>query len=376
MTNIDLRVRPVAGCRLLPRSHMAANFIQATLRTQVLAAGLALAMLFTPAHISAAADGPTWPVHGRLLGKDGEKAENISGIACATNRGFPRLCLVIDDDGQSAQFVQLFDGELRAGNVLPLISDSYDGKPLELDGEGVAYADGWFYVVGSHGHPRDSRKRLDPIRDAEKIKARIVASSQVVRIQVQPRAGDPRNEGDVTRVERSTKIRDIILGNDVLRRFVDRRLENNGVTIEGIAILGARIFVGFRGPTLDNATIPVLSVSVAAVFDDAPPDAVLHLLPVGRGEGVRDLAPFGSGILVLAGPAGSAPGPYVVYWWDGSTDRLRFLADITRATNASEDLKPEAILALGEDASGVRVLILSDGAKEGGAREVVIPNPL
>jgi hypothetical protein len=126
------------------------------------------------------------------------------------------------------------------------------------------------------------------------------------------------------------------------------------------------MFVGFRGPTLDNGTAPVLSVSIAAVFEGARPDPALHVLPKGRGQGVRDLNPFDGGILVLAGPTGEAAGPYDVHWWDGSSDRLRHLADITHAMEADVDYKPEAILALDHDQSGLRILVLSDGAKEGG----------
>ena len=40
-----------------------------------------------------------------------------------------------------------------AGDTIPLIDHSFDGKALKLDGEGIAYADGFFYVMGSHGYP-------------------------------------------------------------------------------------------------------------------------------------------------------------------------------------------------------------------------------
>jgi len=126
----------------------------------------------------------TWPVRGKLQGKNGKKSKDVSGIACATAYGFPRACLVIDDNMQEAQFVTVKDGEIVAGDVIPLIDNSFEGKPLELDGEGVAYADGFFYVIGSHGHPRDSNHRLDPDKDAARIAAQIAASSQIVRFRM------------------------------------------------------------------------------------------------------------------------------------------------------------------------------------------------
>jgi hypothetical protein len=322
-----------------------------------------------------AKDDPTWPVNKRLVGKDGQKSKNISGIACSTTTGFPRSCLVIDDDMQAAQFLTLNDGELEAGDAVRLIHNQDDDGALQLDGEGVAYADEWFYVVGSHGHPRDKSKKLHPVHDAQKIKAQIAASSQVVRLRVRPREGQPLTPGDVTDIQRSPKLREIITANDVLRRYADRRLENNGLTTEGIAVIGKRMFVGFRGPTLENGTAPVLSVSIASIFEGAPPDPVLHILPMGRGRGVRDLAAFRDGLLILAGPTGGEAGPYIVYWWDTSSARVQHLADITAKAGADEDNKPEAILPLDDNESGLRILVLLDGPKEGGPRDLIVPLP-
>jgi hypothetical protein len=47
----------------------------------------------------------TWPVRGKLQNKDGKKSKNVSGIASAPAQGFPRACLVIDDNMHEAQFV-------------------------------------------------------------------------------------------------------------------------------------------------------------------------------------------------------------------------------------------------------------------------------
>lgn len=316
----------------------------------------------------AAGDDDAWPVHGRLLGKNDKKSEDVSGIACATPRGFPRSCLVIDDNVQHAQFVTVKDGELIAGDTIALIDDSFDGKDLELDGEGVAYADGFYYVIGSHGHPRDSRHDRDREKDAAKIAARIAASSQIVRF---------RSDGDgaTSAVERTGKLRAIIEQEPVLAPFVDRRLEDNGLTIEGIAVRRGRILAGFRGPTLSNGRAAVLSVAIDGVFGNTSPAARLHRLPLGEGRGVRDLTPFGDGVLVLAGPTASDPGPYAIYWWDGEGDEVRLLKDLADIVGANGERKAEGLLALDENASGLRVLILFDSEKEGAPVATVIPRP-
>jgi Protein of unknown function (DUF3616) len=320
-------------------------------------------------------DNDVWPVTQRLFGKNGKKSEDVSGIACTTTGGFPRACLVIDDELQAAQFVTVNDGELVAGEPVPLINNHHDGDPLALDGEAVASADGVFYVIGSHGHPRDKKKKLDPDVDSAKIKAKIAASSQVVRIRLRPASGQPLTPNDIQDVQSSSQLRDVIAAEPLLNRYMDRRLENNGLTIEGLAVAGNRLFAGFRAPGLDNGRAPILAVALDALFDGGGHQPRLHLLPLGEGRGVRDLAVFDGGILVLAGPAADGAGRYVIYWWDARSDNVRYLADVTEALGADKDQKPEAILPLDQGPSGLRVLILSDGAKEGAPRAVVIPAP-
>lgn len=309
-----------------------------------------------------------WPVRQRLVGADNGKSEDVSGLACAQAAGFPRTCLVIDDNRQHAQLVRLDDGELRAGRSIRLIENALDGRPLELDGEGVAFADGRFYVIGSHGHPRDRRRRLEPRRDAELIRARIAAASQVVRLEID-------ENGAASGVQGSGRLREAIAAEPELRPFMDRRLENNGLTIEGIAVGGGRLFAGFRGPMLQDGRAAVLSVSLAALFGDGPLDPRLHRLRLGDGQGVRDLATFDNGILVLAGPSGDGEGRYAVYGWDGEADRVRFLKDISEVGDGDPDRRPEAILPLDTGPSGLRLLVLSDGASEGAPVAVEIPVP-
>ncbi len=342
-----------------------------------LSGGFATALIFallTAGAFQSVAEEPPWPVKHRLLGKDDKKSEDVSGMACTTDKGFPRACLVIDDNLQAAQFVTLDENQLRTGDLLPLIDNKHDGELLELDGEGVAYADGAFYVVGSHGHPRRAAKTLDDAGRAM-IKARIAASSQIVRIGLKPSAGVPLKRDDVRDIRRTGKLREIIAAQPLLRRFLDRRLENNGLTIEGVAVIGGRLFAGFRAPTLDNGRAPVLSVALGALFGNRASQPRVFSLPVGNGQGIRDLAPFDGGLLVLAGPSGDEAGAYNVFWWNGSSENLRHLADITKATAASAKHKPEVILPLDQDAAGLRVLILSDGEEEGAPRSIVVPTP-
>src|SRR5262245_54830589 len=87
----------------------------------------AIAMLLAAASAVAESE-VVWPVNGKLKGPGEKAARSLSGIAC-DRAGFPRLCLAIDDESQNAQVVILRDGELMAGDTIPLLHESLDGKP-------------------------------------------------------------------------------------------------------------------------------------------------------------------------------------------------------------------------------------------------------
>jgi len=341
---------------------------------------LVLACVALPPGLAIAQSEPVWPVKNKMVGKGDSKSENVSGIACVSNSGFPRRCMVIDDELQSAQLVAVYDGAIVAGPSIPLTDDQHDGKALELDGEGVAYENGFFYVIGSHGHPRDKAKKLDPVTDADKIRARIAASSQLIRIRVHPVEGYPVTvtgaRSEVPEIARTAKLKEIIRAEPVLAPFVDKRLEANGATIEGIAVRGDRVFAGFRGPVVNGNRAAILSVPVAALFGTEPAASTLHLLSLKPGHGIRDLAALPHGLLVLTGPmADTGGGTYSVYWWDGATDTPKLLKDLPPYKRDGDELKPEAILPLNQTSAGLRVLILFDGAKEGGPRAIEVAKP-
>ena len=348
-----------------------------------IAVGLLIAGVLLPIGPAGAQSQGVWHVEHRLVGKGDKKSEDVSGIACISDTGFPRQCLVIDDNLQSAQLVTVKDGEIVAGQSVQLIDDQHEGTALELDGEGVAYANGFFYVIGSHGHPRDKGKKLDAVTDAAKIRARIAASSQLVRLRVHPVTGRPVTatgvEAEVPEITRTARLKAILVAEPLLAPFVDRRLEDNGVTIEGVAVRAGRLFAGFRGPVLieqDGDRAVILSVSLAALFGTDVPESKLHKLPLGSGRGVRDLAAFADGMLILAGPvADTGSRSYSVYWWDGVGITPKLLKDLPAFAADGIGLKPEAILPLDSTSASLRILIMFDGAREGGPRAIEVAKP-
>ena len=341
--------------------------IQASGRVAFVTLALSILLAFPIGRASRAQEEDAWKVEGALLGKHGGDSKDVSGIACETAQAFPRSCVLIDDERQEAQVVDIEDGKLIAGQSISLIGNRFADEPLELDGEGVAFNDGFYYVIGSHGHPRDREKKLRPGRDDAEIKARIAASSQIVRFHIGPGR-------TAQAVSRTAKLREAIAAEPALRPFLDRRLENNGITIEGVAVRQGHLLAGFRGPTLDEGRAAILSVSLASLFGDDNLEAKIHQLHLGDGQGVRDLAPYDDGILILSGPSADGPGSYAVYWWNGENDVVRQLKEISSIIDDPKH-KPEAILPLDRGPSGIRLLVLSDGAKKGRPVAIDVPEP-
>ena len=323
----------------------------------------------------AAGKDDSWEVDGKLIGKISKKtgkvkkSEDVSGIACTKQKDFPRTCLIIDDNLQDAQFVELKDGKLVTGASVNLIKNKFGDERLELDGEGIAFSDGFFYVIGSHGHPRDSDEKLDPVKDSDEINARIAASSQIVRIRVR--------DGADAKPEPTSTLRKIITGETILKGFADRRLEENGVTIEGIAIKDDKtLFAGFRGPVLKGdegkSRAVVLSVPLNALFDGSDAQHRVFRLPLGPARGVRDLVTYEDGILILAGPGACQCGTYAIYSWDGASENVTLLSELEQFDPAR---KPEGLLPLDRNGKKLRVLILFDGDEEGKPTPIEIPAP-
>ena len=313
----------------------------------------------------------SWHVENRIEGPDGDRSKDVSGIACSETDGLPRSCLVIDDNSQHAQFVTVRNGELIAGKSIRLIDDVFEregkegkknkSEPLELDGEGVAFSDGFYYVIGSHGRPRNAAKLSD-----REVAATIAARSQIVRF----RASDGTNAGP----ERSAGLAKIIAGEPAFAAVIDNDLHDNGLTIEGIAIRRGQLYSGFRGPVLGERAI-VLSAALDSLFGGQQPAHRLFRLPLD-GLGVRDLALYRDKILILAGPVRNGPGRYAVYSWNGDSEDVRLLGNLDGLSDDEGKTKPEALLPLDKTASGrLRVLILSDGPKEGAPTPVEIDAP-
>ena len=303
----------------------------------------------------AIAPAATWSVQGDF--EKGEEARtNFSGAAC-TRRAPPfRSCLIVNDQKNYAQFFSVDGTTLIPGAVVRL-REGADGDP---DLEGAAFDRGFFYAVGSHGRSRYANRPND-------------TSYAVFRLPV-GKNGKPtfvRSE-EPAGVQVSGRLREAIRDAQGLGAFYDKPLSQNGVNIEGIAVKGGRMHLGFRGPSVDGRGF-ILSVDADAVFGKKKLHAKVHALPLGDTTGIRDLAAVRDGVLVLTGPVNDQPVTPAVFLWNEKTGALNKLGELA-IPEAYRKHKAETLLVL-QDEKGkpYRVLVMFDGPENGGPTEYEIP---
>ena len=343
-----------------------------------LSASFAVHFSATRAHADVCKLSKTFQLTGDLAGKrPGKKATDISGIACMDRPGsmFYR-CLVVNDENQTAQFVTVQGGSIAVGSEVQLIGASPDpgtlGQPPnvscpggngafgEFDGEGVAYSEPYFFVVGSHGC---SRKR-GLFRLSQFLLARIEVDKQ----------------GKIVDRTATYRLSDALRQAKKVGGFFGKDLNSaNGLNVEGVVVVDKKLVVGLRGPSLqDNAYL--VTASLASLFSpgsaiEKTDDVELIPLPFGKPLGVRDLAPLPDGrVLVLAGPAQEQKLDFEFFVAEprpgGALTQLCTVAQVRESETVG---KAEAVTVLEVTGGSMRVLVFFDGLTNGGPREYLVP---
>jgi len=291
------------------------------------------------------------------LSADFEKSKdartNVSGAACFSFKS----CIVVNDEKKYAQFFTISGTEIRPGKVIRLVDNSASGDP---DAEGAAYDNGFFYITGSHGRGRHHPEKNDDL------------SYLVFRFAVDTTTGAPTfqvSEDQVVGVESSSRLREAI--RDALPKFYDKPLDDNGANIEGIAVKDGRMYLGFRGPSVDGDAF-LISVDAEAVFvAQKALDTRLIPLKLGADTGIRDLAAVSHGLLILSGPVNDQKVTPAVRLWNPATQKL---GQPTELVVADKKAKAETLLILNDDAGQPwRALVMFDGPENGAPTEYLIP---
>ncbi|MCK9901057.1 hypothetical protein CC117_06250 [Parafrankia colletiae] len=228
------------------------------------------------------------------------------------------------------------------GDFLPLPEPPDEhGVVPEIDIEGLDLAGGYLWFTGSHAR---TRKRVRSDHATETALARLARVSNnanrhlVGRIPIldtedgpvlAATAPDPTSDSGASLtaaalgLSKPTRLTRALRDDPHLGPFLRIPSKDNGLDIEGLAVVGERIYLGLRGPVLRGWAV-VLELRVAGSDGQdlvlAPLDGGSyrkHFLDLG-GLGVRDMAAHGDDLLLLTGPTMDLDGPVRVYVWRGA----------------------------------------------------------
>ena len=318
---------------------------------------------------------------------------NISGVTLIHGND---LLVVGSDERSHIQILKRARGTdfrlLPNGNV-PLATEE-----SEIDIEGIARYQDYTWVIGSHSLKRKKAKSRDELDQKMRKGDELTESHNHDRIPTV--AVEPTREwlyrlkiSDGGTVEPGSilrgSLRDIFANHPVLSRFRNIPSKENGIDIEGLAVIPSgdqektTLLVGLRGPVLRGPLAVVLKVS--AKEDEA--DNGKRVLKVklkdtyylslgGRGiRGMSEMDRQEDGYLVLAGPVGDEPTPYVLYHWNGEDtvpeiDTLEAEKNVTElcqipAPEGEPAAKAEGVQFLREGNGRVEFLVVYDSAING-----------
>lgn len=223
----------------------------------------------------------------------------------------------------------------------------------EADLEGMVVADGYLWVVGSHGL---KRKNAKPSRDhAENAKrlAKVALDGNrrlLACLPIEPDAnGEPCLVRDAKDGRRALRLKGDAQNNLLTRALADDPHfgpymaipgKDNGLDIEGLAVRGRRLLLGLRGPVLRGWS-GLLEIEVEARADHlrlVPLDSSgtlvrKHFLQL-NGLGIRDLHFYGDDLYILAGPTMVLNGEIRVFKWPAAAPLLAANRDPVRFEEA------------------------------------------
>lgn len=238
------------------------------------------------------------------------------------------------------------------------------GDDEEADLEGMAVADGWMWVVGSHGHKRKNVKPGRSHADNARRLAKLALDGNRRLLARLPIAHDDQGDPVLVRQapdgRRAMRLKGDAVDNELTRLLADDPHfgpflaipgKDNGFDIEGLAVHGERLLLGLRGPVLRGWSA-VLELRVEerggqlrlAPLDDEGRLLRKHFLQLD-GLGVRDLHFRGDDLLILAGPTMVLDGEIRVYAWP---DAQRALTANTEPVTFESGLAALTVLPHGQ----------------------------
>lgn len=351
--------------------------------------GICLALIVA-SMMSAACEAADAPVVTRLqvsgqFQASNSKPRGISGMACLGKAAdASRECLVINDEERFGEIVTLTkDGVAATGKTIEFVAKGEAGKDVrgevqnpnckdtngvvakpskfdELDGEGIALVGSTLYVASSHSCTGGGKYKPSSFL-LSRFKANSLTSFKGASPPV---------------VERSWRLADVLLGSDIKEvKEAYGKPKGSGTNIEGIAVIGDRLYAGLRTPTGSSKAF-IVSAPVDDLFasgSDRLGAGLVDTFEVDLGDntGIRDLAALsGNRLLILAGPSVKQDGVGYSLWLlekpaNGAAKKR--LSTVTTSTMGGdgEPAKAETVTVLEETPDRLKLLVLFDNINEG-----------
>lgn len=284
--------------------------------------------------------------------------DNISGMVLT-----PQFMALATDEGTAIQILPRKQGQYIAHSKgVITLSDGQE----ELDLEGLAWQKPYLYAIGSHSKKRKKAKtnlsnkknlkRLTPIYDEP-------ARNQLFRIKL--------NRKLEAESIQSLSLMPWIKKNELLAPFRQIPSKENGIDMEGIAIVGKHLYIGFRGPVLRGNLTPILKLTLKKGKDFAIKKYKLKLVNLD-GLGIRDMTSLDDQLYLLTGPVNSEPNRYTIRTWDGKTHIEPF--KVLKAFHKPKGKPENLVVKRSQKSPGLVIFIAQDGLKNGEIRRYFLPD--
>ncbi|MGO7300224.1 DUF3616 domain-containing protein [Rhizobium ruizarguesonis] len=237
----------------------------------------------------------------------GTLLKNLSGGAM-----WKDVLWTVSDEGRTLECLEFDEGVYRLTEQYAIDNFVADIPGVEsadeLDLEAVACDDGNLWICGSHCRVR---KKPEPgMFLSPELKNR-KSRRLLARLKLSP-SGRHIVKADWLPFEGPEALRTMLEQDAYLQPFRELPSKESGIDIEGLAARGNHVFLGLRGPTIDNYAVLV----ELTLLGDFKVGAMNRFFVDLDGLGIRDLAWTGEQMLILAGPMGDASGPFRIHRWE------------------------------------------------------------
>ena len=212
----------------------------------------------------------------------------------------------------------------------------------EIDIEGMDYSDGYLWLTGSHSTKRKKVKGKKDAKDLDRlatvttdlnrfILARVpIVDGKLVK-SYSPVEGNELTAACLETTEERNILFELLKEDRHLKPFITASIpsKDNGLDIEGLVVVGDKLFLGLRGPVLRGWAIILeleLELSQPGVLDfkqigDDGAKYKKHFFDL-NGLGIRELCIRDKDIIILAGPTMDLEGEMQVFCWNSALKNL------------------------------------------------------